>query len=468
MKSLTLRTALVALAIAGFAKNTFSSDPPATAAQIDQVRKEVDGVDKSVGGLADAIKNKSEDQTRTLEQIRGALSQIRSGVDNIDARVPVDGFPIKLPEITNRLENVDALVQRLDADLKKNNAAIAAATSVSVDKLTRIADSLALIERQVAALDASLGQLRSSLSTGLAHKGEAPVEENSPWVPILGSAALFAIAAAIAALIILRAQKARSEADRDSISVMIAQARDQLQETVNDGLKASSSELGRTLTGRELDSGGILKQMQQLVEKVEILGILEKGEKPQAPRSAVPFDERPTIKGYVPPGPSVASAALWPAAFLDPAAPISRWREMLEGNIASAQGSALPVLATWLAVRAAVERPDISIPLIGDSVAAFSASCYAYWESAQGFGEDDRQKANTDWAQALRTYLGPLVPKIEVREILPGVRFDSALMQTVKEGPGNHLNVAEVHSWAVLDRSSDRPKVLNRARITTT
>jgi hypothetical protein len=51
---------------------------------------------------------------------------------------------------------------------------------------------------------------------------------------------------------------------------------------------------------------------------------------------------------------------------------------------------------------------------------------------------------------------------------MTGARVDPDLMIPVTEGAGNHLNVAEVLSWAVMDRSGDRPRILHRAQIATT
>lgn len=470
MKTLTSRLILVAMVSFGLSASVLrgESPPPATSAQLEQLRKDVEGIDKSVGGLADAIRNKSEDQTKILDRINGALSQIHSGVDNLNTRVPIDSFPIRLPEIRNQLDNLDSLIQQMESDLKKSDLARGSASTATGEKIAQITDALARIEKQCGALDANLGQLRNSLATDLGRKTEPSSRESSPWVPVLAVTVLFTFVVVVAAFISVRLQRAGSEADRDSLSVMIAQARDQVQAVVDERLKASSSELGRTLTGRELNSDEIISQMQRLAEKVERLASLELERTASPSPSSVPFDERPTIKGFVPAGPNISSSALWPPAFLDPAAPICRWRDMLEGHIVSLQSSALPVLATWLTIRTVAEKATASLPEIGDSVAAFSAACYSYWDGMQDLAQEDRQRANTDWAQALRTYLAPVAPKLEIREIVPGVRFDSSLMQTIKEGPGNHLNVAEVHSWAVLDRSGERPKVLNRARITTT
>jgi hypothetical protein len=467
MKNISLRQFACAAVFAGFAHLGLCGDtpPPAIAAQIDLVKKDVENIDKSVGGLADAIRDKSDYQTKTFDQMKGALSQIRSGVENLNVRVPDDAFPVKLPEIRGHLDNLDNLLQQIQADINKSSAARELATTASSAKLAQLNGSLERIEQMDVSLGSDIGQLRKSLAYGYG-KGKEPSEGNRPsWVLPVSLAALLALVTIFTSIAVTRASRALNKADVDRLAAIIAKSQDEVRIALHKNLEASSTELGRTLSGRERSAEEVLSLVQRLTEKVENWSATTQA---AAEPADIPPDDRPTLKGFIPQGPNIPSSALWPAQFLDPSASIARWRDELETQVAEARAGALPVLAAWLSIRAVAERQGTSLAEIGDLVAAFSSACYGYWEANPQLSSDAIQQANTDWAKALRNYLAPIAPKLEVREIVPGVRFDSAFMQTVKEGVGNHLNVAEVHSWAILDCSGERPRVLDRARVTTT
>lgn len=166
--------------------------------------------------------------------------------------------------------------------------------------------------------------------------------------------------------------------------------------------------------------------------------------------------------------PFIASRLLWPAEFLDPQSPLSRWRFLLESHLDDADHPALPVLAGLLGLRAAADRPAVSPAEIGTAAFRLSEALHAYWQSLPDLSGDDRQQASAAWIGHVRRLIAPAAPRVELREVMPGARVDPDLMHAAQERSGNHLNVAEVHSWAVVDRTSDRPKVIHRAQIAST
>jgi hypothetical protein len=166
--------------------------------------------------------------------------------------------------------------------------------------------------------------------------------------------------------------------------------------------------------------------------------------------------------------PFIASRLLWPAEFLDPQSPLSRWRFLLESHFDDAEHPALPVLAGLLGLRAATDLSAVSPAEIGTAAFRLSEALHAYWQSLSDLSAEDRQQASTAWISHVRQLIAPAAPRLELREVMPGARVDPDLMHAAQERSGNHLNVAEVHSWAVVDRTGDRPKVIHRAQIAST
>ena len=166
--------------------------------------------------------------------------------------------------------------------------------------------------------------------------------------------------------------------------------------------------------------------------------------------------------------PFIASRLLWPAEFLDPSSPLSRWRFLLENHLDDPEHPALPVLAGLLGLRAAADRPAVSPAEIGTAAFRLSEALHAYWQSLPDLSGDDRQQASAAWISHVRQLIAPAAPRVELREVMPGARVDPDLMHAAQERSGNHLNVAEVHSWAVVDRTTERPKVIHRAQIAST
>jgi len=178
--------------------------------------------------------------------------------------------------------------------------------------------------------------------------------------------------------------------------------------------------------------------------------------------------EKPTVSVSAMPEPTVASRLLWPAEFLDPESPLSRWRFLLESHFDDEEHPALPVLAGLLGLRAAVDRPTVTSAEIAAAAFRLSEALHAYWQSLTDLSAEDRQQASAAWIRSIRQLVAQAAPRVELREVMPGSRVDPDLMHATEERSGNHLNVAEVHSWAVVDRSGDRPKVLHRAQIAST
>lgn len=176
--------------------------------------------------------------------------------------------------------------------------------------------------------------------------------------------------------------------------------------------------------------------------------------------------EKPTVSVGGLAEPSVASRLLWPAEFLDPDSPLSRWRFLLESHFDTSY-PALPVLGSLLGLRAIIARPGAIPGEIAMAAFRLSESLYAYWQSLTELSADDCQQASAAWLEIIRSLIAPSAPRLELREVLPSARIDLDLMHPIREGSGNHLNVADVYSWAVLDRSGagERPKVLHRALV---
>lgn len=183
--------------------------------------------------------------------------------------------------------------------------------------------------------------------------------------------------------------------------------------------------------------------------------------------AAVSPSEEPTAAVGAAPEPSIAYRLLWPAEFLDPESPLSRWRAMLESHFANEDHPALPVVAAMLGLRTVLSKRAAAAE-IGAAVFTLSQSLHAYWNSLTDLSADDRQQASSAWLASTRAQVAPAAPRVDLREVMMGARVDPDLMIPVKEGAGNHLNVAAVFSWAVMDRGGDRPKILHRAQIATT
>jgi hypothetical protein len=200
--------------------------------------------------------------------------------------------------------------------------------------------------------------------------------------------------------------------------------------------------------------------------------LVEWGENGKAPparaAAAVHESEKVTVSHGPADEPSVASRHLWPADFLDPESPLSRWRFLLENHLADEEHPALQVLTQLLNVRALLRAPAAPSAEFAAALFRLSESLHAYWHSLTDLSAEDRQQASSAWLQGMRALIAGTFRHVDLREIRPGTLVDPDMMHAVVEGPGNHLNVADVFSWAVVDRSGDRFRVLHRAQIAST
>jgi hypothetical protein len=158
-----------------------------------------------------------------------------------------------------------------------------------------------------------------------------------------------------------------------------------------------------------------------------------------------------------------------PQAFNAPNFPAANCVQQLSTDLVNGSPQAAELTAQWeaLAAKAAAREPATTLPSLATEVAAFSQKLYLWLATHPELSEDELLQAGSAWRQAAKGLYSDRFPKLEIKEVTPGDRFDSHFMQTVKDGPGNHLNVAAVHSWTLIDRSSERAQVLERAQIST-
>ena len=414
--------------------------------------------------LQDAIKalhNRFEGQGTILAEVKTELATIRARVDE-DLPVKLDPLKTGLAELVRRSDEIKITQGKLADALEK----------IAAENTTRSGDlssKLAEVQKQVAALEKlhdDIAQLRRDVSNlNRPAATAAQVATASPVPTLVG----LAICTVLLAAFVLLAARAQRRASIEAVGVAIAQARDQIQGSLQQKVQSSSAELDRTLTGREQSVAETLAKLQQLAERLEKIDRRSDDVPTKSiVHKTVPFDEKTTVP-RVPPGePSIPSQVVWSPPFLDPSSPLSRWRALLESHLASKDHPALPVLAALLGLRLLLESPAPTLPDLAQAVATLSQAAHAYWQSLADLSDDDRLRASADWIGGIKQLVAPVAPKLDIREVVPGARFDPDTMQTVQEGPGNHLNVATVFSWALLDRSGERPKVLHRARIATT
>ncbi len=426
------------------AKVDAPAPPPAadnvlSPADIQQLRTAIDSLRQRFEGQGDILKKLNQD----LNELGGRVDQ------NLR---PADLDPLKesIRTIVLDLRNLQGVVGKLAASVDQQSGE-------TKTRIEGLAATLARLQEQAARLDDNLAQLRKSEA---ARPPPAPRAEAAfPLATMAGLAAGCTLL--LAGFILLVSRRPRREGQ--ALPGDLTAEPGAIREEVKQSLQAATAEWSRTLAGREQRLTETLEEVQRLA------GRLERKEPPPAaappPAATAPTEERTTVGS----APRLAYAdALWPAPFLDPASPLARWRALLESHLASPEHPALPVLAAVLTLRVAVERANATPEDMAGAVAAVSLAAHGYWHSLAELSEEDRQRASADWIRGLKQFVAPVTPTLEIREIVPGVRFDPATMQTVQEGPGNHLNVATVYSWAILDRAGERPKVLYRARIATT
>jgi ABC-type transporter Mla subunit MlaD len=415
------------------------AEPVLSPADIQQLRTAIDSLRQRFEGQGDILKKLNQD----LNELGGRADQ------NLR---PVDLDPLKesFRTIVVDLHNLQGAVGKLAASVDQRSGE-------TTTRIEGLAATLARLQEQATRLDDNLAQLRKSEA---ARPALAPRPEPAfSLATVAGLAAGCTLLLAGLILFVGRLPRRERQAGRGDLAAAAGAIREELERS----LQASTAEWNRTLADREQRLTKTLEEVQRLV------GRLDRKEPPlaaaSAPAAPTSTEERTTVPG----APRLAySDALWPAPFLDPASPLARWRALLESHLASPEHPALPVLSAVLALRVAVERAAATPEDVAEAVAAVSLAAHGYWHTLAELSEEDRQRASADWVRGLKQLVATVTPTLEIREIIPGVRFDPATMQTVQDGPGNHLNVATVFSWAILDRAGERPKVLHRARIATT
>lgn len=409
-----------------------------------------------------ALHNRFEVQGTILAEIKNELGTIRARVDD-DLPVKLDPLKASLVELVRRSDDLKGAQGKL-ADALEKAAADSAAKSADLSA------KLAEVQKQTAALDKlhdDIVDLRRDVANlNRPSATAAPAAVASPVPTLVG----LAVCTVLLAVFVLYTGRAQRRASTDAVGAAIAQAREQIQASLQQKLQSSSAEIDKTLTGREQSVAETLAQLQQLAERLEKIDRRSDDVPTKSyVHQTVPFDEKTTVPRVAPGEPSIPSQVVWSPPFLDPSSPLARWRALLESHLASKDHPALPVLASLLTLRLLLEKsPAPTLPEVAQAVATLSQAAHAYWQSLADLSDDDRLRASADWIGGIKQLTATAAPKLDIREVVPGTRFDPDTMQTVQEGPGNHLNVATVFSWALLDRSGERPKVLHRARIATT
>jgi hypothetical protein len=320
------------------------------------------------------------------------------------------------------------------------------------------------VQRRVATEEARLDDMQRQLQK--ANAAQAAIVPNAPPGPpyagLLAGGWLVLLALGLA-ILIRRESRAILAALAESTARLAGQAQ-----------RAPAPPASRP--GPPIDHGWLDLEVRfrELLERFEGLeaGLAAATARPAARPSPEPATEAPSETETRSIGdssePVVASRLLWPPEFLDSASPLARWRYLAEQHLGDRDHSSLPVLASLLCLRTELECPDPLLPEVAAASFRLSEALLVYLHSLPDLSPEDRQQANTAWLQGVRQMIGPAAPRLELREIMSGARVDTDLMHATSEGSGNHLNVADVYSWAVIDRSADRPKVLHRARIGTT
>jgi hypothetical protein len=430
--------------------------PPADAITAADVRKLQD----TIKGLHERF----EDQGKILRQNSDDLGTLTKRVD--DYLKPSTLEPVKtgLAAVVNKINNLQEAVGRQAETQEKQTAGTAAELRAVSAAIGRLQEQL---DKSGQTAEASMAQLRKDLAASRAPALPMATASDQPvsLLPLLVSIAIATVILGVIIVLNGRAQRRALDQTQTQLTAALTQVRESLLTEIPSRQPAGSG----TATGTTDSLAEIRAKLHSVLEHLN----------PSAPPvqsddhttqgfSRTPPDEHATIHLPNPAGPGIPSSACWPAAFLDPASPLCSWRERIEGHLASSEHPALPVFSAFLSLRTLCARqPAPSLTEVGAAVIVLSQALYAYWESLPGLSDDDRAHASSVWMQAVKSLIASVAPKLEIREIIAGARFDSDSMQTVHEGSGNHLSVAAVYSWAILDRSGERVKVLQRARIAT-
>jgi hypothetical protein len=445
-----------------------SKAEPAVPASVDTITA------ADVKPLREAIKSlhdRFEDQGRILLKNSDDLSTLTKRVD--DYLRPSTLKPIEdgLTVIVKKLSDLNAAMGKL-ADAHEKQAADTVAQFREVTAaLARLQEDLAKSgQASQASAEAGIALLRKDLATSRkpASASVAPAEYSGLYLGATGTAIFI-----LAVLIFMqgRTQRRALRSAQEQLAAVVVQTRDALLaefQARSPTAAADSPVVVSALAGTD-GLAEIRAKLQSVVEHLNpVVSTVHPDDHTTKKFADSPADELTTARNPVIPGAGIPSTACWPAVFLDPTSPLAAWRERIESHLSSKEHPALPVFSAFLALRMlCVRQPAPLLAEVGAAVVTLSQALYTYWESFPDFNDDDRTRASSDWIQAVKGLTSSVAPKLEIREIIVGTRFDSDSMQTVHEGSGNHLNVVAVYSWATLDRSGDRVKVLHRAHIAT-
>ena len=400
-----------------------------------------------------ALHERYEEQGKALTKANDTLEILRSRIEQDLHPVDLDPLKESLGKIVRNIADLQSAVGKLAAAQEQRAAG-------ETPKFAEFTAALTSLKEQVAKLDDNLAQLRKTVAARAAPAPQ-PVELGFRFGAALALSAVCTLL--LAGLIVYTSR--RQHRERQTLRGELTAATNQTREHLQQSLQATAADLNRALSDREQRLTDTLNEMQRLLTQLDRAESRPDADWPPVTTPPMPTDEKTAGSG----GSSLAySDALWPSVFLDPSSPLTRWRALLESHLSSPEHPALPVLSAVLALRVTLERSAPTLPDVADAVAAVSLAIHAYWNSLTELREEDRQQADADWIGGLKHIVAPAAPSLDIRELVPGARFDPNTMQTVQEGSGNHLNVAAVYSWVLLDRSGERPRILHRARIATT
>lgn len=432
------------------------SDPATPATDATAPAGTVNLAPADVKGLQTAIKalhDRYEVQGQALTKANETLEILRSRIEQDLHPVDLGSLTESLAKIVRNISDLQSAVGRLAAAQEQHGAD-------ETLKFAELSAALTALKEQVARLGDDVARL-NKMAAAQAAAVPPPVERGFRFGPALALSVVCTLVLAGLIVYTSRKQHRERQALRGELTAATMQSREHLQQS----LQATATDWNRALVERGQQLTDTLNEMQRLLVRLDRAEPRPAAARPPETTPPMPTEEVTAGRGVSSPA---HPDALWPAVFLDPSLPLARWRTRLEAHLSSPEHPALPVLSTVLALRVTLERSAPTLPDVADAVAAVSLAIHAYWNSLTDFREEDRQRASADWIAGLKRLVATAAPSLDIREIVPGARFDPHTMQTVQEGSGNHLNVAAVYSWVLLDRSGERPRILHRARIATT
>ena len=428
---------------------TQSATESVTAENIKKLQEAIGGLERRLISQADILEKNSTE-----------LGILRNQVENSLRPGMLKSMQDSVATLTNRIAETKASLGVLNESQEKQFAGTTAQLRELSGLLARLPEQLA--QNSQASAD-SIEKLSKVIAASRAAAASVPPPIAPDPVPKLLGAFLLGILL-IGGLVIfsLRRQLRALQTTDRRMTAALTQERESLrQELLNRPAVAPA--------GGE-DFSSLRAQLHDLLARQGPTATLQSDYQTakMIPRPPVPNDEQTTLNlSTVTAG--IPAAVCWTAAFFDPASPMTAWRAQIESHLTSPEHPSLPVLSSWLTLRAVCSRqPAPALAEVADAVAALSRALHEYWETMPELGEDEFARASGDWIAAVKSLISSVAPKLEIREVLPGGRFDSDTMQTMREGSGNHLNVAAVFSWIILERTGERARVLHRGRIATT